>query len=265
MKKIINMGIILIIFSLLISGCVKQQTTTSKLSAQKYEIVIDSADFTASVTNKYFNLPIGKKMVYESETKEGLERIEILIPGWKREVMGVQTLVFWDRVYLKGELIEDTRDYIAQHKNGDVWYFGEHVDNYEGGILVDHEGAWLSGIDGAMPGILAKGQHAAGDSYRQEYYKENAEDMARTISINENVSVKYGNFTNCIKTFEWSPLFEATTYKYNCAQVGGTVLEEDIGSDGKVEQRAELIEIDMKGALGIKIPSAYTKEGVVVK
>mgnify|MGYP000524700865 CR=1 FL=1 len=40
-----------------------------------------------------------------------------------------------------GDLIEDTRDYIAQDKEGNVWYFGEHVDNHVNGVLTDHNGA----------------------------------------------------------------------------------------------------------------------------
>jgi len=39
--------------------------------------------------------------------------------------MGVTTLVYRDLVWLDGDLIEDTRDYLAQDKDGDVWYFGE--------------------------------------------------------------------------------------------------------------------------------------------
>jgi hypothetical protein len=109
------------------------------VSAESYNPTINPSEFTTEITNKYFSLPVGKKMVYEAKTEDGLERIEILIPGWTKNIMGVKTLVFWDRVYLDGELIEDTRDYLAQHKEtGDVWYFGEHVDNYEGGKLIDH-------------------------------------------------------------------------------------------------------------------------------
>ena len=63
------------------------------------------SDFTTEITNPYLSLPVGQKLVYEAETEDGLERIEILIPGWTRNVAGVETLVFWDRVYLDGELV----------------------------------------------------------------------------------------------------------------------------------------------------------------
>ena len=120
---------------------------------EKYNLPINPANFTASITNPYFSLPVGRKLVYEQETEDGKERIEALVPGWTRKVFGVETQVSWYRAYYDGELIEDLRDYYAQHKNGDVWYFGEHVDAYEDGKLHDHDSAWIAGVDGAMPGI----------------------------------------------------------------------------------------------------------------
>ncbi|MEK7557261.1 MAG: hypothetical protein AAB538_04765, partial [Patescibacteria group bacterium] len=199
-------------------------------------------------------------------TPEGPERIEILVPGWTKDVMGVKTLVYWDRVYVNGEIVEDTRDYVAQNKmTGDVWYFGEDVDNYENGKIKDHEGAWIGGVDGAKPGIWFSGNPKAGLEYRQEYYAGVAEDAARIESVTETVAVPAGTFKNCVKVFEYSPLFTATAHKYHCKEVGGTALEVDLPNppDRTSEQRTELVEVDIKGALGQELPAAYQNEGVV--
>ena len=231
-----------------------------------YIPAINPADFTADITNPYFSLPVGKKLVYEAQTDEGRERIEILVPGWIRNVAGVQTLVFWDRVYLDGELIEDTRDYVAQHRGtGDVWYFGEHVDNYEDGVLKDHEGAWLAGVDGAQPGIWFSGNPRPGLEYRQEYYAGVAEDAARVESESETVNVPAGTFTDCVKVFEFSPLFTATAHKYHCREVGGTALEVDLPDlpTRPEEVRTELIEVDLDDAVGVEVPVAYQQECVL--
>lgn len=212
-----------------------------------YNPRINPDDFTTKIDNPYFDLPVGKKLVYEAETPDGLERIEILVPGWTREVMGVETLVFWDRVYLDGELIEDTMDYLAPHKKtGDVWYFGEHVDDYEDGKLKDHAGARIAGIDGAKPGIWMKANPQVGDSYRQEYYKGEAEDMAEVLATNETVTTPYGTFKNCVKTLEWTPLEpDLKAHKYYSPEVSGTVLEvELVGGEREVEERVELVELD---------------------
>jgi hypothetical protein len=118
----------------------------SILAGQDYNPEINPADFTTQITNTYFSLPVGKKMVYQAKTEGGVENIEVLITGETKSVMGVETLIVWDRVWVNGELIEDTRDYLAQDGEGNVWYFGEDVDNYEKGKLKDHDGAWLAGV-----------------------------------------------------------------------------------------------------------------------
>lgn len=232
--------------------------------AAEYNPQINPADFTTEINSPYYSLPIGKKMVYEAQTEDGLERIELLVPGWTREVMGVKTLILWDRVWVNNELIEDTRDYLAQHKNGDLWYFGEHVDNYENGKLVDHHGAWLAGIDNAKPGIWMLANPKTGDEFRNEYYAGEAEDITKILAVNENVPGPLGTHTGCVKTFDWSPISPATANKYFCKGVGGTVLEvELVGPDRTVEQRVHLVEVDSRGAKGVDLPKTYAKEGVM--
>ena len=233
--------------------------------AEKYNPEINPADFSMTITNPYFSIPIGKNMVYEKTTEDGKERIEIVVPGWKRTVMGVETLVFWDRVYLNGVLKEDTRDYLAQHKNGDIWYFGEHVDNYENGKLKDHHGAWVAGEKGAKPGIWMVASPKVGDEFRNEYYKGEAEDITKILSVSETVKVPNGIFTDCVKTFDWTPLDSTSiANKYYCKQVGGTALEVDLpGPKRKVAENSALVSIDMKGALDIALPPEYASEGVI--
>lgn len=197
---------------------------------------VQPAAFSTNITNPYFSLPVGRKLVYEGNAKGGRERIEILITGETKQIMGVETLVYWDRVYLNGSLIEETKDYLAQDAEGNVWYFGEDVNDYQNGRIVGHSGAWIAGRDGARPGIWVKANPQVGDSYRQEYYRGVAEDMADVVSVNETVEVPYGTFTNCLKTFDWTPLNpNSKAHKYYCPQVGNTVVEEDLATGEKVE------------------------------
>ena len=104
---------------------------TKRSRAAEYNPQINPADFTTEITNKYFALPVGKKLTYET-TEQGrvTERIEIEILQETMTIEGVETVVYLDKEYKNGQLVEETRDYLAQHKNGDVWYFGEDVDNY---------------------------------------------------------------------------------------------------------------------------------------
>ncbi len=200
---------------------------------------VDPSLFVTSTTidNKYFKLPVGKKLVYGGDTADGgYEKVEITIPGETREILGVKTLVYLDKVWLSDELVEETKDYLAQDIYGNVWYFGEDVNNYENGKLLDHEGAWIAGVDGAEPGIWIKANHIAGDSYKQEYYKGQAEDMRDVSSIGEPVNIKLGSYNDCVKMYDWTPLDpESQEYKHYCSEVGAMVLETKPNTDERLE------------------------------
>ncbi len=205
-------------------------------SEEAYKAEINPADFTMNIDNPLFNLPPGKLMVYEAKTEDGLERVEIRIRKDTRKIMGVDTLIYNDRVFVEGELVEETNDYLAQDKGGNVWYFGEAVDNYENGKFLDHKGGWIAGEDGALPGIWIKGKQVVGDSYRMEYYKDKAEDMAKVMEIGVTVKVAAGTFENCTKVYEWTPLEpDAKEYKYYCPDVGGQALSEHLTDKVRVE------------------------------
>ena len=45
-----------------------------------------------------------------------------------------------------------------------------------------------------------------GQSYRQEYYEGEAEDMAKVASLKESVAVPYGSFHHVLVAKEWTPL-----------------------------------------------------------
>ena len=72
-------------------------------------------------------------------------------------------------------------------------------------------------MNGALPGIIMEAKPAVGDTYRQEYYKGEAEDMASVVSLSESISVPYGSYSNLLMTKEWSaldspPVFENKHY-----------------------------------------------------
>ncbi|MBD3307782.1 hypothetical protein GF339_15230 [candidate division KSB3 bacterium] len=141
-----------------------------------------------------------------------------------------------EREWVDGELEEDTLDWFAQDVDGNVWYFGEDSKEIDEGVVVSTEGSWEAGVDGAQPGILMKGTPQIGDTYRQEYYFGEAEDMASVVSLNASVTVPFGTFTNCLQTEEWTPLEPGVTeYKYYAPGVGLLLEEQVEGGDARVE------------------------------
>ena len=226
----------------------------SDVRAAEFAPVFDAHNFAANtkVDNKYFTLTPGTKFIYTKVTKKGCERIEVEVKDRPRKVHGVLTTVVRDRVWLndvcggpeRDVLVEDTRDWYAQDRDGNVWYFGEDVDNYVGGVLVNHDGSWETGIDGAEPGIVMMADPKPGDFYRQEKAVGVAEDMADVIALGVIVTVPYGTFHDCLQTRDWSMIDKkANEYKYYCTEVGQLVLEEHV--QGPTE-RSELIAISAR-------------------
>lgn len=195
-------------------------------------------DWVAAVSNSYFPLVPGTVYEYEGQTDEGLETITVEVLSAAKVVMGVSATVVRDRVYLDGELIEDTQDWYAQDGSGNVWYLGEDSKEIEGGVVVSTEGSWEWGVDGALPGVIMWGDPAAhlDEEYRQEFYEDEAEDWGKVVAVNQSVDVPFGSFNGCIQTEDWNALEPGTLEaKYYCPQVG-FVLEMKIeGGDEVVE------------------------------
>ncbi len=242
-KNLLVIGLIIIVVGAFIYFSKTQTPSSAPLVNTKslYNPTINPADFSTNINNKYFTLKPGTKFVYNKTTEKGLEKVEIVVLNETREIMGVKTIGFRDTVTLAGQVIEDTKDWHAQDKNGNVWYFGEDVNNYENGKLKDHKGAWTAGVDGAKPGIIMEASPKVGDSYRQEYYKGQAEDMADAVALNKQVTAGGKNYTGCLQTRDWSKVDpELNEYKYYCPEVGFFTAGENV-KDGK--EKVELISI----------------------
>lgn len=171
-----------------------------------YEPKVVPANFVGTVDNPLFPLKPGTTYKLRSETDEGVEHETITVTNDKKKVAGVATTVVEDVVTLDGKPKEKTVDWYAQDKEGNVWYFGEDTAEYKNGKVVSRKGSWEAGVDGAKPGIIMSARPRVTDSYRQEYYKGEAEDMFWVVATGQPVSVPYGSFENAVLTLEWTPL-----------------------------------------------------------
>lgn len=187
-----------------------------------YAPELDPADFVAVVDNPYLPFVAGSRWTYEETNGEGqTEDIEIVVLDETREIAGITATVVRDTVSIGGVLVEDTHDFYAQDVDGNVWYLGEEVDNYENGELVDHDGSFEVGVDGAYAGIVMEADPQVGDAYRQEYYPGEAEDMGEVLRTGETASVPGGDFADVVVTRDWNPLEpEIIEEKYFAPGVG---------------------------------------------
>lgn len=210
-----------------------------ELGQAPYDPPVDPENFTSTIDNPFLPLVPGTTRIYEAETEDGVEVIEVTVTGETREILGVTCVVVRDTVTLDDELIEDTWDWFAQDLAGNVWYFGEHSREYEDGELVGLEGSWEAGVDGARPGIVMPAEPEVGDFYRQEYLIGEAEDVAGVVALDQTVTVPAGTFNGCAQTEDLTPIEpDVLEAKYYAPGVG-VVLEVNL-VDG---ERVELIEV----------------------
>ena len=152
-------------------------------------------------------------------------RDEFRVTHDTKMILGVQTTVVDDKVWIDGKLAEATLDWFAQDKDGNVWYLGEYATEYdEKGSVLNHEGSWEAGVNGAQAGIVMLAHPQKGSSYRQEFAQGVAEDMAQVMSLSKQVKVPYGRFKSCLKTKEWTPLEPSISERKNYAPGVGLVL-----------------------------------------
>src|SRR5262245_8530115 len=114
-------------------------TATSNLIT----IPFDSNNFVSGVTNPYFPLTPGTVFTYRDLLKAGQELNTVEVTRDKKAILSVAVTVVHDQVFLAdGSLAEDTFDWFAQDKQGNVWYFGEDTKEYDHGTLVTTAGSW---------------------------------------------------------------------------------------------------------------------------
>ena len=172
-----------------------------------YHPQIDPASFSPEVTNPWFPLRPGRTLVYTG-IKDGKQALDLFAPTHRTKVVGgVRTRVVEDRLYLDNVLEERTSDYYAQDRCGNVWYFGEDtavLDRH--GNVVDTEGTWHAGVDGAQPGVFMQAHPQLGRRFRQEWYRGQAEDVFKVIDRSAKVTVPCGSFRHTLRTAEWTAL-----------------------------------------------------------
>ncbi len=189
--------------------------------ASLVKIPFDPSNFVAQIDNPYLPQIPGTAYHYRSETPDGVETNDVIVTRDTKQILGVTATVIHDQVFLDDELTEDTFDWEAQDRQGNVWYFGEDSKEIENGQVVSTEGSWEAGVNGAHPGVIMLAGPKPGLGYVQEDAPDVAEDRAKALSIKAKVDVPYGSFDQCLHTMEWSLLeLGVREHKFYCPGVG---------------------------------------------
>jgi hypothetical protein len=204
-------------------------------------VELDPADFTTEIDNPYWPMTPGSRWVYDEIDEEGnVLKVEVTVTEKTKQIAnGVEARVVHDVVSEDGEPVEVTDDWYAQDSEGSIWYLGEDTAEYENGKVVTRAGSFEAGADGAQPGIIIPASPEVGMQYRQEYYAGKAEDEGEILSLNQQVAVPFGRFTEALMTRDTNPLEpKVNELKFYAPDVG-PVLTLDIGTVGGA--REELV------------------------
>jgi hypothetical protein len=182
---------------------------------------LDPATFGGAVVNPYFPLIPGTTYRYKGEV-DGERAVDVFtVTSETKEILGVTTTVVTDRLYVKGELVEDTQDWFATDVEGNVWYLGEDTRELEDGVVVSTEGSWEAGVDGANAGIFMPADPQVGQTFHQELARGVAEDCFEVLDLSASVDVPYVSSDEALQTEEWTRLDpEAIDNKYFVRDIG---------------------------------------------
>ena len=204
---------------------------------------LDPANFTTRIDNPYWPLVPGSVWIYASREASGArERDVVRVLKRTKVIAGVRAVVVHDRATRGTSLVEDTFDWFAQDRQGNVWYLGEATQAYgRNGRRSSTSGSWEAGVQGAHAGVVMPARPAAGLQYRQEYRKGTAEDHARVLSVDDQVQSPAGHFRNAVLTKEFSPVepndLEYKLYARNVGLVRAIGVSGDLSIEALVSYR----------------------------
>lgn len=176
----------------------------------------DGAQFTSAITHPY--LPLSKVRIArfsgddERVVCEVLERVE--------SIAGVECAVLAENEFEDDELVEISYNYFAQDEGGNVWYFGERVDDYEDGKVVGHGGAWLVGETTSEPCLFMPARLAVGASFKRENSPPVAEEWNEVEALDAVLRVPAGEFRDVVVVKEADKQGRWKERKYYARGVG---------------------------------------------
>jgi hypothetical protein len=201
-----------------------------------------AASFGPRSTNQWFPLHPGMRWVYRG-VEDGKRMRDVVRVADRVERIGrARCAVVIDKLYLNGRLRESTIDWYAQDRRGRVWYFGEDTKELDrDGTVTSTAGSWESGVDGAQPGIVMPAVPTVGRTYRQEYRKGDAEDMATVLQTDASVTVPFGRYDHVLVTKDFTAL-EPDIVEHKRYAPGVGFVSSDLVQGG--QEHVELVRVE---------------------
>jgi hypothetical protein len=159
-QLLLGMGLAaLLSLSPILSACGGASRSESA-PAKPREVKFDRANFghPATGANAWLPLKPGTQWVREGSTLVGDRKVPhevtTTVTDVYRVIDGVRTVAVLDYELDAGQISQESLDYMAEDKDGNLWVLGGYTEEYEGGRFVSAVDAWLSGVKGSRRGLL---------------------------------------------------------------------------------------------------------------
>ena len=153
--RFVSMIAVLLLTMVFISACGGK--ASPEATAEFKDFDPNKFDRSTEINNKWMPMQPGTQWAYEGtavddEGNNFARRIEFTITDLTKEIAGARTVVAWIVDYNNDEIIEKEVAFYAQDNDGNVWYLGEHPEEFADGKFVDAP-TWIAGIEEAKPGV----------------------------------------------------------------------------------------------------------------
>ena len=236
---------------LVASGCSSDNDTSAASDGSRRKTEISARDFgrakfdrSTVIDNPWLPLTPGRVLVFDGSTLEDgarvPHRVVSTVTDLVKRVAGVRAVVFWERDFREGELVESELAFFAQDNDGNVWHLGQYPAEYEAGKFVAAP-AWLHGIKGAHAGIVMKAHPRLGArDYSQGLAPPpiNWVDRAKTYKVNQRTCVPAGCYKGVLVMREFEKgKPDAWQLKYYARGIGNV----RVGWMGKKDEDHEVL------------------------
>ena len=168
---------------------------------------LDQCEWASTGGNLFFRLEPGLQHVLQGREERKTVEAVITVLDETETVGEVETRIVEERESVDGKLVEVSRNFFANcGPHNSVIYFGEDVDNYENGRIINHNGSWRAGVNGARPGLMMPGLPLLGARYYQEIAPGVALDRAEIVEVSAVQRTPLRTFRDALVTEESTPL-----------------------------------------------------------
>jgi hypothetical protein len=185
---------------------------------------------STTVHNRFLPLVPGLQYTLSGTTLAGKHDVVFTVTGASKWVNHVRTLVMWDRDFQDGVLAEEEIAFVAQDRDGNVWYLGEYPEEHADDGTVAAPRTWLAGKQDAQAGVFMRKDprpntptYVQGIAPTVEFF-----DLARVDRANQKTCGPTGCYDGVLVVDEWDPTAQPQDghqFKYHAPGVGVVKVE----------------------------------------